>query len=119
MIKHEVDDHASDRYVHPHRQGPARDGAMTQEVSAEGPSQCDDDEGHDHRGHYRVRSEDDKINWARNSLAGKGCGSMMRVIDDVGNQKEQRSSQSQKLTAAMRQDPTAADEIKAGGQKYE
>src|SRR5437763_1734678 len=44
MIKHQVNDHAGDRNIHPHRQRPARDRAMPQEVATQRAPQSDNHE---------------------------------------------------------------------------
>ena len=93
MIQHQVNDHAGDGNVHPHRQGPARNRAMSQEITFQCSPDRDDDEGHDDRGQDRVCSENREIDRSRNSLPRKARRAVMGVIDDVRNQKDDRSSE--------------------------
>ena len=119
MIKHQVNDHAGNRNIHPHRQGPARNCAMSQEVTFQCSPHSDDDEGHDDRGHDRVRREYREIDRPSNSLPRKARRPVMRVIDDVGNQKDDRSNERGQLTATMCEHAAPANEVIAAREQDE
>ena len=117
MIQHQVNQHAGDRNVHPHRQGPARNRAMSQEVAAQCSPDGDYDQRHDDNCHDGVRRENGEVDRSRNSLPRKARRAVMRVIDDVGNQKDDRSSERGQLAATVRQHASPANEIIATRQQ--
>ena len=119
MIQHQINDHAGNRNIHPHRQGPTRNRAVSQEVAAHRSPHGDDDKRDDDGGHDRVGRENTEINRSSNSLPRKARRAVMRVIDDVGNQKDDRSSQSGQLSATMREHASPANEVIAAGEQDE
>jgi len=119
MIKHQIDDYAGDGNIQPHRKGPARDGAMAQEVATQRSTQRDDDEWHNNHSQNRVRRQYREIDWARDSLPGEARRAVMSVIDDVGNKKQNRSRQRRKLTTLVRQHSSTANEKVPGRQQNE
>jgi hypothetical protein len=62
---------------------------MTEKVAAEGSAERDDYKRHDDNRHDRVRSQNCQIDWSRNSLPGKTCRAVVRVIDNVRDEKDQ------------------------------
>lgn len=119
MIEHQVNDYTCDRYIHPHRQGPASDGAMAQKVATESSAEGDNHKRHDHDRHDCVRSQNGEIDWPRNSLPRKPGRTVMRVIDDVRNQKYQRRGERGQLASSMRLHPAMANEIIAAQKQKE
>lgn len=71
MIKKQINDDACDGDVEPHRKRPARNPPVPYKVAAGGAIQRDANEGHNKRRQNRVREQDDEVNGAHESGAGK------------------------------------------------
>ena len=119
MIQHQVNDHAGNRNIHPHGQGPTRNRAMPQEVAAQCSPDGDNNERHDDCSQDRVRREYREIDRSSNSLPCKARRSVMRVIDDIGNQKHDRSSERGQLTAPMCEHASPANKVIAAREQDE
>ena len=92
---------------------------MAQKVAAESPAKGNNHKWHDHYRHDRVRSQDRQIDWPRDSLPRKSRRAVMRVINDVRNQKQQRRGKGGQLAAPMRLHPSMANEIITAQQQNE
>ena len=113
MIQHQVNNHAGDRDVEPQRQGPAGDPAMAQEVMALRSPDGYNHKRDDHRRQESVRTENRKVHGPGDSLPCESRHAMMRVVNDVGNQKEDRSAQCRDLAISMSDGAVSADKEKA------
>ena len=67
----------------------------------------------DHRRQESVGTENRKVHGPGDSLPCESRHAMMRVVNDVGNQKEDRSAQCRDLAISMSDDALSADEEKA------
>ena len=92
---------------------------MAQELATQRAPQSDDDERHDDRGENRVGRQNREIDWAHDSLAREPRRAVMRVIDDVGNQKQNRRRQRRDLATPVRQDSATTNEVVTGCQQNE
>jgi len=92
---------------------------MAQKVATKSPAKGNNHKRHDHYRHDRVRSQDRQIDWPRNSLPRKPRRAVMRVVDDVRNQKQQRRGKGGQLAASMRLHAPVANEIITAQQQNE
>ncbi len=93
MIQHQVNYDSGDRNVQPHRQGVARDPLVSLKVATLRAPHGDDHKGNDHNREEGVRVKNSEIDWPHNSLPAESSDAMMRVIDDIRDKKQYRSSQ--------------------------
>ena len=119
MIKHQINDHAGNGNIQPHWQSPARNGAVTQEVSAQGATQSDDDKWHDDDCENGMCCQDREIDWARDSLPGKARRAVMLVINNVRNEKQYRGRERGKLTTLVREHSATTNKKVTGCQEKE
>ena len=110
VIEHQVNEHAGDRDIEPKRQGPARDATVTQELAAFRAAHGDDHKGHDRGSQKSMRAKYREVDWARNSLTCEARHTMMRMIDDIGDQKEHGSTKRGDLASDVRLDVLAPNE---------
>ena len=88
VIKHKVDEHACDRDVDPHREGPSRNLPVAGEIASQGPPERHYYDGREHYGQDRVRYEDREIEWPRPARARESRRAHVEMIYDVGDQKD-------------------------------
>src|SRR5215216_4496664 len=101
MIKHQVDDYARDRYVEPHWKSPARNSQMARELAAKSAGERHDDEGHDYCRENRVRNQNREVERFDPPCSWKASRPVMVVINQVRNQKENRTANRRDHAGAM------------------
>ena len=90
LIEHQINDHTGYRNIQPQRQRDASDPAMTLEVSSQSAIESNQDKRHDHNSENCMSGENGEIDWARDSLARKARRSVIKVIDEIRDQKQCR-----------------------------
>src|SRR6516225_11886649 len=118
MIKHQVNHHSSDGNVKPHRKRPTRDALMLRKPAAGGSIDRHQDERNDYGCEHRMRSQDREINWAHETLPCKPGCAVMKMVDDVGDEKQRGGRQRRKLAVAMRRNIVSPDEKVTRRQEY-
>ena len=119
MIEEEVDEHSSDADVHPERERPARDAAVLRNAHPEPVHHRQNCEGQDDHGQNRVRRQNHKVNRPHNSLPRELRRTVLRVIGQVGNEKQDRDAERGDLAITMGDYVPAADEQIAGREQDE
>ena len=90
MIEHQVDDHARDRDVQPHRERPARDPEVRDELPAKRPAERHDDERHYRGREHRVRDQHRKVEGTRPTRPFELRRPDVEVINQIRDQKHYR-----------------------------
>lgn len=87
MIEHKINDHARYRNIEPQRQRDASYPAMTFKVRPQSAIESNQDERNDHNSKNCMCSKNGEIDWPHDSLSSKARRSMIKVIDEIGDQK--------------------------------
>src|SRR6266540_7053242 len=100
-MEHPVDHDAGDGNIKPDRKGPAGDAPVRWKFFSQCPNQRDDCQWHHRDGQDRVCEEDCEIDGADPALALKRHGTDLVMINEVGNQEQDRASEGNQHAGAM------------------
>ena len=101
MIEHQVNDDARYGNIEPHGKSPARNSPVARELTAKRAPERYDDEGYYCCRENRVRNQNDEVERSYPSCAWKASRPVMVVINQIRNQKQNRTANRRDHAGAM------------------